>query len=278
MAEEERKTKAERRAEARAERRRKEEEAARQKKRQSARNAVITVAVIAIIALISVPALMSWFGGDAEASRTIGSPEEVLAQRDAAGCEMIVDGQPVGEPTHVDPAEAPPADVMYAQSEVRPNYSGPHYGNVSNPIGGIPSSPLDERAVTHNLEHGSVVVWFDPEQVDDATVNEIENWMLDRQDLGYSNARTGGSIFASPYDDITSGKPIAFRAWGYAMDCDEWDATVADSMLIDYWGTRGSAPERSLSPYPDGGLDYGSTEDATDEPTEGGTEQPTDGE
>jgi hypothetical protein len=112
----------------------------------------------------------------------------------------------------------------------------------------------------------------------------MEDWMQARQELGFeSNA--GGNVFVSPYEGM-GDKPIAIRTWGYALDCAEWDEDVADSMLIDYWGTHGQAPERNLSPYPSGSLGYAEegaeVEDNTEAPIEdesdGPVESPTDAE
>lgn len=279
MAEEERKTKAQRRAEARAERKRKEEEAARQQKRASIRNAVIAVAVVAVVALVSVPAVMTLLGDDGDAN--VVSQSAALEARESASCEMVVDGQPLEEAVHLDPQEAPPADALYASSPTRPTTSGPHFDGQSGTVAGVPAQPLDERQVTHNMEHGALLVWFDPDRVDQSTVDDMEDWMLDRLDMGFES-RAGGSVYVSPYDGEMDA-PVAMRLWGYALDCQEWDRTVADSMLIDYYGTKGIAPERNLSPYPEGSLAYGDPADGDgadeadgDEAAEPGTDDATD--
>src|SRR5690606_22530406 len=138
--EQERKTKAERRAEARAERKRAEEEAARQAKRQQVRNAVIAVGVIAVVAIVMIPAAMNLFGSEADAETTI-SLEGALEAREAAQCEMVVDGQPLEDRSHHEPQAAPPAEVMYASSQVRPTHSGPHFAGTNQLLGGVPNDP-----------------------------------------------------------------------------------------------------------------------------------------
>jgi hypothetical protein len=40
------------------------------------------------------------------------------------------------------------------------------------------------------------------------------------------------------------------------MDCDEWDETVANSFVIENYGTHGIAPERVFAPYPTEVLAY----------------------
>jgi hypothetical protein len=272
VAEQERKTNAERRAEARAERKRVEEEAARRAKKQSMRNAGISIAVVAVLALVLVPTVMALFGGD-EAETTI-SQAAALEARSSAGCVMEVDNEPLPDAGHHEPATAPPADVLYAASPVRPTASGPHFGSIHPAIGGVPSDALDERATTHNLEHGAVIAWFDPEAVDGSTVDAMEDWMIARQDMGFDIPRSGGSVFVSPFTSMTGDKPIALRAWGFALNCDSWDPVVADSFLIDYWGTHGRAPERNFSPYPAEALGYDidGSDDATDGATDGASD------
>jgi hypothetical protein len=266
VAEQERKTKAERRAEAREARKRAEEEAARQKKKDGARNAVITVAVIAVIAVVAIPAVMGLFN-PTDSDVTI-SVDDAIAARQAASCETVVDRQPLPDSTHLDPAQAPPADVLYAQSQVRPTHSGPHYAGVSQPVAGIPSNPLDEVLLTHNLEHGSVIVWIDPDALDDGTVSDIESWLRARQSMGFSGSG-GGAVFASPYDNFSDDRPVHFRAWGVAMNCESWDEIAADSFLIDNYGTNGVAPERTLSPYPTDALGYGDIDDVNGDDADG---------
>lgn len=265
MAEQERRSKAERRAEARVERKHAEQEAARQERRQSRRNIAVTVAVVAAVALVMVPAVSNWLGGGAEAESTI-SLEGALEARETAGCEMVVDGQPLPDSTHRDPATAPPADVMYANATVRPTHSGPHFSRTNQILGGIPGDPLDERSTTHNLEHGAVNVWFDPDTVEQGTIEQMEDWMRSRLDMGFES-RAAGTIFVSPYPDMTGDASIALRAWGYALNCQDWDQDVADSFLIDYWGTHGEAPERSMSPYPQNALGYEQSPSEADDAT-----------
>lgn len=277
MAIEERRPKKERRAEARAERKRQEEQERKARQKRQFTGMLGALVILAFIGAGVFFAFDSAGGGGETVTISASAAEEA---RNAAGCEVLVEHEPLPDAAHHDSATAPPADVMYAASEVRPAHSGPHFVQAHPPIGSIPSSPLEERAIVHNLEHGSVVAWFDAEAVDGSTQGDMENWMSSRQALGFEG-QGGANVFVSPAENITSDKPIAFRAWGVAMDCDSWNQTVADSFLIDYWGTHGRAPERNLAPYPDDALGYSdaTVEDATDAPTGGrheteGTESP----
>lgn len=283
MAEDERLTNKERRARARAERKREEAEAAKKARRQR-----LTTYAVTLLILLGVGAIV-WqaFSGDEDtvAGETIATAAYEDA-RASAECEVISD-QPLEARDHLDPATAPPAEVIYANAP-RPTHSGPHFSATHPVVDDGLGAQGEERALTHNLEHGAVIVWYDPEQVDGSTVGEIEDWAESLNDSGFSS-QGGGAIFVSPYTDpgISSGKAVALRSWGIAVDCAKWDETVGSGFVIEYFGSHGRAPESMLSPYPDGALEFsdrdveesprgesGPHDPASETTTPAGTEEP----
>lgn len=249
MAEEERLTKAERRAKKRAERKRRQAASSDRDWQQLAKNAAITLGVLAGAAGVI---WLAFFAGPESIDEAIVlSAAEVEEARAAAGCE-IVNTQLEFERAHFEPNQAPPANTLY--TTIRPTHGGPHFVQTHPLIVGGSDSQLDERATTHNLEHGSIIAWYDPEAVEGGAVGDMEAWSEALNDSGFSNSRAGGGIFVSPYTDpgISSGKAVALRAWGVAMDCDEWDRTVANSFVLQYFGTHSPiAPEGNLNPFPE---------------------------
>lgn len=178
-------------------------------------------------------------------------PDEVASRADAAGCEVRVDGEPLEDRDHLDAAGAPPAAALYPD---RPAHSGPHYGTVLPLPVGTSTVPIDERAVLHNMEHGSVVVWFDPDVLSVEDRRVIDDWRDERTDLGFTS-NAGGAVHASPVPaDLEDPPTVALRAWGVAMDCERFDPVVADGFLAEHWGSHGAAPESNLSPYPEDSL------------------------
>lgn len=179
-------------------------------------------------------------------------PAQARARAEAAGCDVVVDGAPLQDRSHLDPADAPPPAALYPD---RPAHSGRHYGGLLALPDGTPTVPLDERAVLHNMEHGSVVVWFDPDVVSGQDRRSIAAWRDARADLGFTSS-ANGAVFASPMPDLDDpdAPAIALRAWGVAVDCARFDPLVADAFLVEHWGSHGAAPEADLSPYPDGSL------------------------
>lgn len=258
MADDERLTKKERREQRRRERRAQEAEQARRERRRRLLTIAGTVAAVLAVAAVF------WF------TREPPTPDETIVVQaaeaqeavEAAGCEPV-DIPPPASAAHLD-EPAPPAEELYP---VRPTAAGPHFGRTA-PVGAH-DEYVDERETTHNLEHGSTVVWWDPQLVEDPA--PIEGWAETRGRMGFSAAAgqmgTGAGIIAAPFETaLDSGKAIALRAWGVALDCDEWNETLADAFLASNYGTHGQAPERSIAPYPEEALRL-----------EGGEEQPSPG-
>jgi hypothetical protein len=247
VAERERLTNKERKALAREERKRKEAEAARQRKRSQLRAGLVTFAIVAVVAAVVLQAFLP-DGTDLDDAILVSSSEAEVV-RVAAGCELITDREPLTDRTHFENDAAPDPDTIYG--EVRPTHSGPHTIGV-HPVLPAADRQLDEVSLTHNLEHGTIVVWWDPDQVDGATARSIGDWAQVLNANGFRRDLGGIGIVTAPYEDpgISSGKAVAFRAWGTAMDCDEWNETVAHAFVIENFGTHGIAPERLSAPFP----------------------------
>lgn len=248
MAEQERKTKAQRREEKR--QRRMEEEAAAEAaaRRAKYRNGAIAVSLVAVLGGLGYLAVDNQTP-TIENAITVAAAE-VEEARASSGCEVL-DIQPIGDNRHLEPTSAPPAEALYVNG--RPTATGPHYTSPGPIFSGVRDEQLDERATTHNLEHGSVIVWFDPEQVSDEDVDEIDSMVSRLNDAGFANNNGRAGILASPFTDpgIDSGKAIAIRSWGQGMDCDEWDIDYAYGWIAQHFGSRGPAPEALIGQYPE---------------------------
>jgi hypothetical protein len=276
VAERERLTNKERRAIAREERKRKEAEAAAQRKRRSLRNGLVTALIVGLVAAV---VLQAFLGGPESLGDTVlVSSSEAEEARAAAGCEVLADREPDPDRSHFAANAAPPADSIY--TGIRPPHSGPHTESVHPIVADGASSQLDERSLTHNLEHGAIIAWYDPEQVDRGTAAEMGDWAGTLNANGFRVDRGGTAIFVAPFEEpgISSGKAVAFRAWGTAMDCDEWDETVANAFVIENYGTHGIGPERTIAPYPREVLDFGDREvEDSDAPVDGQMPEPEEG-
>lgn len=276
MAEQERHTKAERREEKRGKRAEEEAAAAAIAKKARVRNGVYGVSLVTLAAVLITLAV----GNRApviENALTVSS-DAVAASLTSNGC-VALDVPLLEARTHLQPATAPPAASLYTNG--RPTASGPHYETAGPIFNGVRNEPLDERSTTHNLEHGSVIVWFDDQQLSTDDVSEIGTWVKTLNNAGFQNqSGSGAGILAGPVGDggIDSGQAIAIRYWGGGLDCDSWDETYANGVVVDNFGTRGNAPESPLGPYPVDALEYsdqdGPTPAGTDAPTSAPTDTP----
>jgi hypothetical protein len=259
VAERERLTNKERRAKAREERKRKEAEAARKRRVSAIRNGAITAVVVAVVAAVVIQAFTG--DGDSLDDAILISSTEVEQAYEAAGCETLVDREPLPDSSHFDANDAPPADLIYP--EIRPTHSGPHTAQVHPIIRDGAATQIDEKTSTHNLEHGAIIAWYDPDQVDETTADEMGDWAGTLNASGFQQRpQTGTAVFVSPYEDpgISSGKAVALRAWGVAVDCDEWNETVALGFVAEHYGTHGIGPERVMAPYPEGTIEFSDRE------------------
>lgn len=151
---------------------------------------------------------------------------------------------------HLDPATAPPASELY---DTGLPAAGPHFGAWSPVVGGLPRTPLDPRALLHNMEHGAVVVWVNPDVLDRRDQKLAARWRDQLGLAGFDNQETGAAVFVSPMPDhVEVDAGVALRAWGVALDCEGWDLAVADAFVGLHYGSRGEAPEAELGPWPAG--------------------------
>jgi hypothetical protein len=265
VAEQERKTKAERREEKRQRRLEEEAAAAAAQRRQTMRNAAVGAGLVAVLGALAFLAVGN-LSPTIENAITV-SQAEVDASRTSNGCEVL-DLEPIASREHLEPSAAPPPETLYTNG--RPTATGPHYTNPGPVYSGIRDEQLDERATTHNLEHGSVIFWYDPEQVTDEDLDDIDELVATLNESGFASNAGRAGIFASPFTDpgIDSGKAVAVRSWGQGMDCDAWDRDYALGWIAEHFGSRGPAPEAALGQYPADVLeiaDGGGADDTADE-------------
>lgn len=173
-------------------------------------------------------------------AREAEQAEQVAARLDELGCTEDEEqpdlgaGHIPGDPAQL-AAEAP--EVLYDQ---RPPTSGRHIGQVAP--SGVYDVFIDERFTTHNLEHGYVVMHYDPDAPQDQ-VDELKAWAEERTDD--DNPKM---IVAPAYFDIVDEANFAFTAWNFRQTCDTFDPEVGEVFLTRHYGTAGVAPEKDGTP------------------------------
>jgi len=127
---------------------------------------------------------------------------------------------------------APPFDyvrdvVIDGEPERVPPTSGNHLPQTS-PYGFLGDALIPENVV-HNMEHGSVVIWYQP---DDAVLAGQVHQLV--RGLGSQ------CIVAGTYSDMTFA--ITATVWGRVLPLDRYDESQLRAFISEYRGSEGPEP------------------------------------
>jgi hypothetical protein len=100
--------------------------------------------------------------------------------------------------------------VVYASN---PPTSGNHWANTAQ-WGFYKTNPPADEQIVHNLEHGAVVVWYNPDKVSEAEYNEL---FAAYQQMSQDEFRT--LLVARPSLETK----VAMSSWGFLMKADTID-------------------------------------------------------
>lgn len=248
----ERQTKAQRKEAARHER----EEIQRRMARQR-RNRRVGIAGISVVVVAAIVVLVVVQPGKTE----VPSPSELLSEApaaaQAAGCDDVkVIGlyQPKDQDrTHLGSGGLLTMPPVSTYPSVPPT-SGPH--NPTPLPQGIYSSPPPLDQTIHSLEHGAVIIWYDPS----ATGEDLEQLKtFYRENRSSSEGELQGQkIIIAPYDypdqgeagRLPGGTQMALVAWHRLQTCAQVSLPVAFDFTAQYvvppFGNekyKGEAPE-----------------------------------
>lgn len=162
-------------------------------------------AVIAAVALIA--AIVVFQGGGAD----LGIKVSELSGQHAPPYIYVQDVTIDGEPARIPPS------------------SGNHFTQQS-PYGFLGTDLIPEAAV-HNLEHGSIVIWYQP---DDAVLADQVNQLV--KSLGQQ------CIVAGSYSDQSF--LLTATVWGRALPLQAYDESQLRAFITEYRGALG--PEAGL--------------------------------
>lgn len=126
-----------------------------------------------------------------------------------------------------------------------PATSGPHWPPDAVANWGVYSTPQPETQLIHNLEHGGIVIWYDPERVDDDGVAAMASLVDSRTAQG-----VGGQFkwILTPWggeDELPA--PIVVTAWQYLLELETADIGAIEGFADAHYG---EAPEPGGGPGP----------------------------
>lgn len=127
-----------------------------------------------------------------------------------------------------------------------PGTSGPHWGNPGS--WGVYTTPAAESQVIHNLEHGGIVIWYDPGRLDDSSIQALEDYVDTQVASGVSGRF---KFIVSPWGGVDPlPAPVIATAWRYLLELQSADTgAIAEFARARY----GRSPEPNGGPAPPAG-------------------------
>jgi hypothetical protein len=181
------------------------------KKEQSWLNSrVLWIVGGVLVLIILAPVILGFFGGDDVPEVLEGHVQEMPDE----GRDHVPEG------TEVDYDSEPPT-------------SGPHYPNWA-PAGIHNQNPPADELLVHNLEHGHIVIFYEPSLVTDESVQKISE-LTDEYDGQWD------AVLAVPRPEMDV--ELTLTAWTYKMELEEFDEELIDAFVDAY---RGKGPENPV--------------------------------
>jgi hypothetical protein len=186
-------------------RRQAEEQRRREQQKAARKRNLATLLVAALIAAVVVVLVMQ--------NRDSSNVEAQGVAAGQAGCGPIEEHEEEGQ-EHVDIAP---------EYGTNPPTSGDHLGTPAQP--GFYDEPAETGALVHNLEHGQIIFWYDPDAPQE-TIDLIEA-VVDQEPV---------ASIATPWDQLEGNYSFAMTAWGASQHCLEVSQEVVDEFRERFQG------------------------------------------
>jgi uncharacterized protein DUF3105 len=212
----------------------------RRARRASALRRTVTSIGIAAAAVTAITLFRSFQGPN-------DIPAAATRAAENAGCSSIEhrpDLTPPPPENHLSPGET----ITYPDP---PATSGAHNPSPLPDDPKVFTSPLDETAAVHSMEHGAVFVYYLPEANGGLTQGVIDRLA----DI----ASASNATFLAPYPNLTPETALTLTAWNYRQSCPTASttdgttltpgtaATIVEGFVTGFECT-GEAPENGASP------------------------------
>jgi hypothetical protein len=128
-----------------------------------------------------------------------------------------------------------------------PAASGPHWGSPAGFDWGVYTTPQPEAALIHNLEHGGIVIWYDPERLDADGIDALTRYVDAQVATGVSGRY---KFILSPWGESEPlPAPVVATAWRYVLPLETADTdTIGEFARSRYQ----RSPEPGGGPAPPG--------------------------
>jgi hypothetical protein len=116
-----------------------------------------------------------------------------------------------------------------------PPTSGRHYGTATQP--GFYVEPRPAGNLVHSLEHGAVVIYYDPAKLTDEVRQSLTRFVQAHRD-------TWASVIVVPNPDPQPDAPFILTAWTKMLKLDSYDIPTIRAFLAEYLGRGPENPVR----------------------------------
>jgi Protein of unknown function (DUF3105) len=179
---------------------------------------------------VIIVALVLLFGSSPSPNAGVAQPDDGSAHvADGANCR-----------------EAPPTCELTANPySSLPAASGPHW--LTPASWGVYATAQEESQLIHNLEHGGIVIWYDPAALDTAGIAALSQF-VDAQTASGISGRF--KFILSPWggtDPLPA--PVVASAWRYLLELETADTDAIDEFARARYGR---SPEPNGGPGPPG--------------------------
>jgi hypothetical protein len=109
------------------------------------------------------------------------------------------------------------------------------------------ATPANESQLIHNLEHGGIVIWYDP-SLDAASVDTLVRYVETQTASGVSGRY---KFILTPWGGADPlGSPVVATAWRYTLELETADTGAIGEFARARYGR---SPEPNGGPGPPGG-------------------------
>ena len=200
---------------------------------EDGRSTTVVYGAVAVVAVLIVAGLYLAFfggggGGDVQGAEPTGIEDDPLPDQGDQALLQGVEQFPSQGTDHV----ASGTQVDYSTN---PPTSGPHYGSPAQPGFYTETPPLGN--LVHSLEHGAVVIYYDPAALTPEAEASLRAFARNHQD-------SWAAVIVAPNPNENPESAYVLTAWRTMLRMDSYDAEVVRAFLAEYIGRGPEHPVR----------------------------------
>lgn len=212
--------------------RRRVEEAGRTDEEGGLPTGPIILGLVLLVAVAVVAYTVAVGGGGTDGAATDADPSGLETEPLPDSGEQALLEEVTQHPNEGTDHVSPDTDVEY---DTTPPTSGPHYSGTVDAGFYTEAPPAGE--IVHTLEHGAVVIYYDPDALSPEAEDSLKQW---------ANTHTGtwSSVVVVPHTDESVDSPYVLTAWRHSLRLSEYDIDVVRAFLAEYLGRGPENPVR----------------------------------